>query len=919
MKKLFLLLFTGVFLFAAEYGKIVGKVIDGETGEPLFGANVVVEGTELGAATDDKGEFAILYIPAGTYTVNASYLGYDPVTYTNVVVNADQTTPLNFRLNPTVLEVKGVTAVAVREPIVISSTQSRSAVTSTEMNRLPVTSINQVITLQAGVTQSNLGTHIRGGRATEITYFVDGIVTKVPQSGGQSARVNTGAVEEVSIVSGGFDAEYGDALSGIINIVTREGGNKLTGRMSYLMDDYIPSNALDFGYNQYELSFGGPLPGAIKRFRYFLSGELMHTDAYREALYRVPSARQDYKAQARLSYNFPNAKAKITFSGFKSREQFMTWSSGSLKYFANRPMYRIKNLIGSSMINYQPTARTMAQFKLGVTDYEQAYGNRDRAYEDSVGAGFFSDYRLKAEHLIKYLNNDELPPKDVIIDSLMAYHQEYTNRDRDALRNNPYGIENLYYTWGDYRVWSYTANSDIQARFDISHSVGKVHEFKTGLDFIRYDMAYYYNSLPWVKNPFFDYYKRQPFKLAGYVQDKMDFEGLIARIGLRFDYFDPKSVTWAKPNDQRDSTLLSTEANYKFSPRIGISLPVTERMKFRFNYGHFYQTPALTNMYTTTDTSVIRVALTRGNTIIGNVSLRSEKTVQYEFGFENQLTDEVIFSFTSYFKDIYDLAQIRNVVALPMSYFQYFNVDYGNVKGFEFGIKKIMANWWSMSLNYTLQFAKGTGSYASQFYETFYYGGTDPITGLSPQPPVIDFWLDFDERSSINGDFSLDLPKDFVFIPLQNFSGTFVVSYHSGHPYTPMDLKGNKLGDENSARMPGYWNVDFSARRAIPLGPVNMALSVLIDNLLNTEQIIDVYETTGKPDDHGDAEPTLGQFGSLAISSTRYSPQCDYNHDGLITNVEQKIGYMAARADYYQNPLYYNGPFRVKVGISLGF
>jgi len=918
MKKILLLLLTGVFLFGAEYGRITGKVSDSETGEPLIGANVVVEGSELGAATDEKGEFSVPYVPAGTYTVSASYLGFDPYTYTNVVVNSDQTTLLNFRLKPTVIEVRGVTAVAIREPIVISQTQTGRAVTSTEMNRLPVTSINQVITLQAGVVQSGLGTHIRGGRNEEITYFVDGIVTKVPQTGGQSARINSSAVEEVSIISGGFDAEYGDALSGVVNIVTKEGGSKVAGMLSYLGDQMMPGEKLNYGYNLYQLAFGGPLPLSV-RLRYFLSGELLLTDSWQDNYYKVPAPRMDYKGQARFSYSFANAKGKITVSGFNSREQYKYWYSNNLKYFANSPITRWKNTIGSATFNYMISAQTLTSLKVGMTHFDRIYGTRDEAYEDSTNRPWYGDYRIKGEHLIKYLVDGTIPPKQVIIDSIMQYHIEYENRDVDAIRHCPYGSENIYYTYGDYRVWRYWSNDDIQARFDISHSVGKVHEFKTGIDFIQYKLAYFDNNLPWVTNPFFDYYKRSPLKLAGYVQDKMDFEGLIARVGLRFDYFDAKTFTWEKPNIFQDSTLLRANANYKFSPRLGISLPVTERMKFRFNYGHYFQQPALTDMYTTTDTAVIRVAITRGNTQVGNVLLKPEKTVMYEFGLENQLSEDYIFGFTSFFKDIYDLAQIRSVNALPMPYFEYFNVDYGNVKGFEFNLKKVMSNMYSFNINYTLQFAKGTASYAGQFYYDFYNSGTDPYTGLPLQPPQIDYWLDFDERSSVNADFSIDLPKDFVFIPVQNFSGTLVFSYHSGHPYTPRDLKGNKLGDDNSARMPGFWNTDLSAQRRIPIGPVNLALNLLISNLFNTQQITNVYETTGKPDDHGDAEPNLSQFGALSISSSRYSPQADFNHDGLCTVVEMKRDYLAARTDLYSDPTYYNGPFRIQVGVNLGF
>ncbi len=922
MKRLFALLFAGMFLFAAEYGKITGKVVDSETGDALIGANVMVEGTELGSASDVTGEYVVLYVPAGTYAVVASYLGYDPYTFTNVVVNSDQTTILNFRLRPTVIQVEGVTSIAVREPIVISATQTGRSVTSQDINRLPVTTINQVISLQAGVVQSNLGTHLRGGRANEITYFVDGIVTKVPQTGGQSAQMNPGAVEEVTVVSGGFDAEYGDALSGIINVVTREGGTKPSGSVSWLSDEMFFADNMDnlnFGYNLYEVSFGGPIP-LSNRFRYFLSGELMMTKAYVDAFYKVPSPRMDYKGNARFSYLFPNAKGKVTVSGFDSREQWVQWGNAagngvSLKYFDAVPMVRQKNWIGSSTFNYMITAQTLTSLKLGMTHFDQVFGNRDYAYEDTTDRQWFQDYRIKGEHLIQYLDdisdNPDLSPRYIIIDSLQNYHEEFTDRDVEALRNNPYGVEGRFYTYGDYRVWRYTTNDDIQARFDLTHSIGKLHEFKTGFDFTQYDMLYADNTLPWVDNPFWDYYNRQPFKLAAFLQDKMDFEGLIARLGLRVDYFDPKAMTYTNPGDFLDSNTTDATASYKISPRLGFSLPVTERMKFRFNYGHYFQLPALDDMYGITDTSVVRIALTRGNTIIGNILIKPQKTVQYEFGLENQFTNDIIFGFTTYFKDIYDLSQTREVEALPTPYFQMFNVDYGNIKGFEFRLDKLMSSMWSVGITYTLQFAKGTAAYAGEWYDDHYY--------YQIEPPVIDYWLDFDERNTVNANLDLDLPRDFVFIPLQNVSSSFVFSYHSGQPYTPKNLKGEKMGDDNSARKPSFWNVDFNASKGIPLGPVNLRINALIQNLFNTEQVLAVYETSGDAVNHGDPEPELDAFTVLTLSSPRYSPQGDFNHDGVMSRVEEKTAEMQALTDFYDNPRNFYGPFKVQLGAGISF
>jgi len=105
--------------------------------------------------------------------------------------------------------------------IIASETSTSRAVTSQEMTRLPATTVDQILGFQPGVTQSYLGTHVRGGRDDEITYYVDGIAAKDPQIGAQSAVMNYSAVEEITTMSGGFDAEYGDALSGIINVVTK--------------------------------------------------------------------------------------------------------------------------------------------------------------------------------------------------------------------------------------------------------------------------------------------------------------------------------------------------------------------------------------------------------------------------------------------------------------------------------------------------------------------------------------------------------------------------------------------------------------------------------------------------------------------------------------------------------------------------
>jgi outer membrane receptor protein involved in Fe transport len=930
MKKMIGMMLVGILLFGAEYGRITGRVVDAETGAPLVGADVMVEGTDLGAATDESGEYVVLYVPAGTYRVISSYISYDPLSFANVVVNAELTTVLNFRLPPTVIEVKGVTAVAEREAIVRDAVHTRRAVTSTEMDRLPITTINQVIALQAGVVLSKRGTHLRGGRDGEISYFVDGIVAKDPVNNLQSSIINPSAVEEVSVVSGGFDAEYGDALSGVVNIVTREGGSKIAGSVNYLTDEMFGGwqDQINYGYNLYEFSLGGPVP-VTNRLRYFFSGELMMTDAqHQEGLFKLPSPRMDYRAQTRLSYNLPSAKGKLTFTGFTERRQWVVWSqiTGTgqydLKYFDQKPMNRIKTWMLSSTFNYMLTPQTLTSFKVGMTHYNRFFGNRDYDYEEANNNQWYEDYRCYGENLFPLLyevskdgytvvNGDTITIRDVLIDSVMQYHEEYFNRDAQALRHNPYGVEGFFYTYGDFRNYSLWNNNDIQARLDVSHAVGKVHEFKTGFDLTRYDMQYFQNNLPWVANPFWDYYDRSPWKISGYIQDKMDFEGLVARIGLRFDYFDAKATTYQNPEDYLNQNLVTSDPTYQISPRLGFSLPVTDRMKLRFNYGQYFQLPALNNVYTSTDTSVVRLLISRGNAILGNVLIEPEKTVLYELGIENQFSEDVVFGFTAYFKDIFDLNQVREVVAIPYSYYQYQNVDYGNVKGFEINLQKRMTNMWAMGISYTLQFAKGTAASAVEWYQDHYF--------YNIAVPVIDYWLDFDERNILNANLDFEMPGDFFLIPLQNFNNSFVFSYHSGTPYTPRDLRGNRLGDENSARIPGFYNVDWNFSRSFKLGPTNLVVRGMLLNLFNSDQIIEVHETTGEAFDHGDPEPSLDQFGYTSMASSRYSPQSDFNHDGLVDPREAKESYIDCQKDYWADARNYYPGFRARFGVGFMF
>jgi len=204
---------------AGETGRIRGRVVDAKTGEPLIGANVLVEGTMLGAATDINGEYLISNVPAGNQTLIVSYVGYQTQRRSNVLVMVDQTIKEDFRLSPGTVEMGVVEVKGKREAIVRTDPTTSRYMTTDEFTKMPVATLADIVRLQAGVvTSPAYGQHLRGGRPDEVMYYVDGVATSDPLFGYQAARVNPEATAEVVVVSGGFDAEYGKRCPGLFKL-----------------------------------------------------------------------------------------------------------------------------------------------------------------------------------------------------------------------------------------------------------------------------------------------------------------------------------------------------------------------------------------------------------------------------------------------------------------------------------------------------------------------------------------------------------------------------------------------------------------------------------------------------------------------------------------------------------------------------
>ncbi len=280
---LFLLFLLPGIVFSGMTGKIKGRVTDAKTGEGLAGVNIIIENTQFGAATDLDGNYIIIGIPPGTYTVVASYISYRDVRVTDVQVNIDKTRHLNFEMQPSTLELNEEIVVVADRPLFKKDlTSTESSVSRDVIETLPVENLNEIVNLQAGVVEG----HFRGGRQGEVVYMVNGIPMNDVYSGEAAITVDNNAIQELNVISGTFNAEYGQAMSGIVNVVTKEGGDSYDFTLSTYGGSYLTSNE-DIFWNPalspifiLQGTLSGPVPFLGNKLSFFASGRYVNDAGY---------------------------------------------------------------------------------------------------------------------------------------------------------------------------------------------------------------------------------------------------------------------------------------------------------------------------------------------------------------------------------------------------------------------------------------------------------------------------------------------------------------------------------------------------------------------------------------------------------------------------------------------------------------
>lgn len=918
---------------AGTTGKISGKIVNEETGESLPGVAVSIVGTKQGALTDENGEYFILNVPVGKYTLRASLIGFAPVDVIKLHVSVDLTTYNDFSLSKRALELGKVIIVTAERPLIIrDKTASIKVVEAEEIQNMPTRGYQNIVGLQAGVVafRDNPGIrqrasnterpisnapeiNIRGGRPSEVAYFVDGFSQQDPLSGLSTTIISNSALEEIEIITGGFNAEYGWVASGVVNATTKEGGKKYSGAIEAVTDNI--GNQYD--YNVYDANLGGPIPG-LEGSTFFISGERRwQGDRQPSAIVDTVQPRNwlgGWSGQGKLSFKV-NDNINIKTGGMWTRDN---WSQYLHTYRFNidhTPRYLDENK--SVYLKWTHTVSPKTFYTLAGSYFQTRRIRGDGRYFDDV--------------------------------------DEYARDNWPGTGNPAQDETGLFWSWDDIdgvtdtidegHIWDdmlITKSSYIGIDADYTSQVTMRHLLKVGFDFQRHTLRYFRSLFPAnadtinVDNYGYDRHgneadpsgddawrseAKHPITWALYLQDKFEWNDLVINAGLRFDNFNT-NTKWVKdiqnpfaqgdPDSLELVDLKDSEAETRLSPRIGVGFPVSDRTVVHLSYGKFFQRPDLNRLYVNYRYYEYKVKSGGYYYSFGNPNLKPERITAYEFGISHQLNDNTAFNVTAYYKDVDGLAQATTVTdVVPKSYSIFLNEDFGTIKGLDFSLKMRRTQHIALDLNYSLSWANGTGSYATTQRN---------VTWTLSEVPRFANPLTYDQRHRFTGVVDIRLgkgegPKLGDIFPLENAGMNFIVNLGSGTPYTPSQIgydpvtlyavTSTPAGSINSRYGPWKFRIDLKATKTLFFrNGYTLGFYVWVMNLLDRNNVLSVYETSGDPDATNWLTTDAGQDFAEAYNTADDS-------SGL-TGEEKYI--LAS-----QNPGNYDMPRQIRFGLRMSF
>ena len=553
-------------LFGGTTGKLSGTLIDKETGEPLIGCNIIIEDTYLGTSSNEKGEYALLNIPPNTYSIRFEMIGYKKLVNEGVTIISDKTTSLNGELVSSVIAGEEVVVVAEKKLIQFDVTQSEAIITSEELAGMPVTEVSEVLRLQGGVTvDSDGGIHMRGGRTSEVSYMVDGVPMSDLYDGGIGVQIENDNIQELQVISGTFNAEYGRALTGVVNMVTKDGGNHFEGSVHTYAGDYQSSDKTYNNLNNLNMeddySISGSLSGPIlkDKITFYSSGRINQSKGWLNGLQTFTIYGDTvFNDENNNRYLDGNEQQKDPY--YKGLNWHSSWSTQNKVTFnlLKGTTFKINTILNSrESQDYNFALQLLEDAQITNFNHGRFLG---LSISHTLSPTSFLQLNISENkyNYESYLFEDPLDDRYITPDSLFLARLE--NRIPDHIIEQ-YGDQvqyfpaySLYRAGVDNRRFERETKTN-NYKLDFTSQINKYNQLKFGLDFSSHSLMLdkyslldstltdqvYTPIIPNKESFTRSYYIRKPTEFAIYAQDKIEYGDMIINLGLRYESFNPNA------------------------------------------------------------------------------------------------------------------------------------------------------------------------------------------------------------------------------------------------------------------------------------------------------------------------------------------------------------------------------------------
>lgn len=844
---------------ASTTGALSGVVSD-QDGTPIVGASVMVDGTQFGAMTNGSGEYYIARLAPGTYSITARMVGMSPVTMQGVSIVSDQTTTLDVELSA---EAVGTTVVLVtgqRNLILEDVPSTIHVVDRSEIRTMPVASVLDVIQRQAGISTQGGEIHVRGGRAGEVAFLLDGVSMRSPVTNAFVSSVPLSAIAEASTTTGGFGADYGNAMSGIVNMAVREGGSRYEGEADFGSGAMTVFGAETEGRNYTSSSENDGFRSDCLDGEFSLGGPEPVTSFLLPAIgLQIPGEMRFFGAceWVRSGFDLEDSRGNWdnNWQNLASGCLNLTYRPDPLTTFSclGRYSYRQGGWDEWAWSRYDQPAYVEGEPYLGgSTDnalpikFDENWGITSRASR-MVGDNTFLDLMFDRSQFCAWQRIRDIGGGYVGDDLTPAawYAEYFPERVADSL--------GFYHAGIHPNAWLESRSSVSTVKLGLTQRFGRMLEVRTGLEGNYYDI---YELSVFANGPgqtHVSNWRAWPSSGAVFLQTSADFSGgMVLNSGIRVDAFNA-NTEMVSPG-QTGAT--DVPVKWQFSPRFGITHPISDRDVFFATYGHYFQMPDLNQMFCGTNYN-----LSGNYSIVGNPDLDAVRTTSYEAGVRHRLDDLSTLSLAAFYKQIAGLVQTTPTAGGGSQFFfMYENDDsYATVQGAELTVARLPGDLLSGSVTYTYSVATGRYSSATEQYEYSSQG----LSVISEE----ENYLDWDQRHSANAHLALCTekgqgPETGGMHLFESSTLTLDWSWGSGFPFNPPS--NDSLPEINTERYPWTMQTDVSASRKIWTGGLEMEARVTVYNIFDRKNLVRIFD----PGIYLDS----GEPGGLMENPAAYSP-----------------------------------------------